>query len=476
METPTLEQIKQLMNKFEPMISSLMTESNVPGLSLAITTSNEILYHENFGTQNMSTNEEINSNSLFMIGSSSKSYAALAIMQLIEKQLLSIDDPINKYIPVDLGSKDKPITIRHLMTHGSGIPNLGMSEILIARIQSESKRTHPYSSWKDFYRHTSGAKNELVGNPGDQFIYSNTGFTLLAKIVEVISSLSYEAYVLKNIFDPLEMKHSLFTEADAKKYSSWSKLYDQNGTERPMYFQPIIAGCGGIISTALDQAKYVRMMLNQGKFGDKTILSSENIHEMTKIHNSCSMIQDVLGDNVGPEGYGYGWFVLNNFGGSKVIFHPGSTGISSASNSYSPSLKIGISGVCNSPQGEMIIPVLSFMIYLALAGKDPMKFMRFFAIEQKVNQLKGKYVSYKGIVQIKIIAKLGLLWWVPTDSNTNSASEPLPLIPIHDDYRDLEFSIFTGFGSKVRVHFEIDQDGGIHLFRERNHLHRIADV
>jgi len=472
----TKEKLNAVMEQMNGMIVEFLTQSNIPGFSIAITSAEEVLYKANFGTKDMATNEPVESDTIMMIGSASKSYAAFALMQLVEQGKLSLDDPMVKHIPCHLGAKDNPITVKNLIEQSSGIPNLGMAELIISRIQGASKRTQPYSSWSDFYNHVNGATQEVVGEPNQQFIYSNTNFTLAAKVVEAISGVRYEEYVKENIFKPLEMTRTLFEKSDLDKFSNITAFYDRDGMERPMYFQPIIAGCGGIISTAPDQANYLQMMLNNGLFKGKKVISPESIKEITKMQNPhCRMITDNLGSGFGPEGYGYGWFVLDDFEGMKIVFHPGGVGIGAATNVFCPTLGIGISGVCNNAK-EDVITMLALAIILALNGKNFMDTFTAFSLEAKMGRLTGKYQNYKGITKVEISMRSGLLWFASIDENANSAPVPMPMIPVHDNLETFEFYLYKGVGIKTKDKFEIDDNGAIHLYHDIYHLHKVKDL
>jgi hypothetical protein len=167
---------------------------------------------------------------------------------------------------------------------------------------------------------------------------------------------------------------------------------------------------------------------------------------------------------------------MENFADLKIILHAGSTGISSACDAYCRDLGLGVAGTCNTPAGEGIIPLISLMIFLALAGKNPMEQIPLFSLEQKLNRLTGIYHGYKGIVKTRITQKSGILWWESIDENSNSLQETLPLIPQSNDFSNLKFDMHTGPGAKMTIEFSIKEDGSIHLFKERNYLHKVKEI
>ncbi|MHA2309150.1 MAG: serine hydrolase domain-containing protein, partial [Candidatus Heimdallarchaeaceae archaeon] len=125
--------IKDKWENIEQLIAELMQKNKIPGLSVAVVKAQEVIYSKNFGVRNLKKNLPATSDTLFGVGSCTKVFTCIAIMQLAEKGLLSIDDPVKKYVPFKIGIDEKPVLIRHLMSHSSGIPNLGSATVLILR-------------------------------------------------------------------------------------------------------------------------------------------------------------------------------------------------------------------------------------------------------------------------------------------------------------------------------------------------------
>ena len=214
-----------------PQIEGILSSMGVIGASIVLSDRNGVLSELNFGRKDKETDGLPDRETVFMIGSCSKSFAALAVMQLVEHGKLSLDDDVSKYTRFTAG---KGITIRHLLTHTSGIPNLGMSETLIRRVRKE-----PAAPWFDsmdqFYDHANGAGNWFFA-PGERYIYCNTNYTLTAEVVKTISGMPYEEYVEREIFQPLQMNRSCFTRECYERLENKSKQYFQEGREVPRVF------------------------------------------------------------------------------------------------------------------------------------------------------------------------------------------------------------------------------------------------
>ena len=185
----------KIMKYIDQEIGDLMQKGKIPGLSLTIIKDKEILYSKGYGNRDLAKNLPVTPDTLFGIGSCTKVFTCLAIMQLAEQGKLSIDDPVSTYIPLEIGIDDKPIKIRHLMSHSSGLPNLGMAKVLISRHAPIEDTWVPFASKDDFYTFVNGAQNEITDEPGRRYFYFNAGFTMLGEIVESVSGLTYEQHV-----------------------------------------------------------------------------------------------------------------------------------------------------------------------------------------------------------------------------------------------------------------------------------------
>jgi CubicO group peptidase (beta-lactamase class C family) len=108
----------------EKSTTIFMKRGQIPGFSIAVVREGEVIYAEGFGVRDLKKNLPATPDTLYGIGSCTKSFTAMAIMQLVEKGKIGLDDPVDRYVPLKIGSSSKPITIHHLLTHSSGIPNL----------------------------------------------------------------------------------------------------------------------------------------------------------------------------------------------------------------------------------------------------------------------------------------------------------------------------------------------------------------
>lgn len=184
----------------ESFITDWITENDVPGVSVVIVDDDAELYAEGFGARDIETNAAASPDTLYGMGSISKSLTALGIMQLDEAGRLSIDDPVNTYVDHYRIAPGEPITIHDLLTHTSGMPAsptglLGQAfEGLPAGIADE----------RDLERFVH-ASTEFRDTLDDRFFYYNTGYDILGQVITAVDGRAYADYLAAEIFDPLGM-------------------------------------------------------------------------------------------------------------------------------------------------------------------------------------------------------------------------------------------------------------------------------
>lgn len=263
--------------------------------AILVAKGNELFLNEAYGMANYEENIPNKTDSVFAIGSITKSFTAAAIMKLQEQGLLNVNDPISKYI--DGNKRGDDITIHHLLTHTAGLPRdglfLGKKEVPL------DKNVNMINSY-----------SKLLFEPGEDWAYSNAGYQLLAAIIEKVSGKSYNDYIKDNIFVPLQMNNT-WGGTDDSYANNQSIGYDIT-TKEPVrlsiYNFSSITGSGNIYSTVEDLYKYERAIQ------DRSLLSKESINTIFSPH---------YGD--WSNGYGYGWEITER-NGHKKITHGGNIG------------------------------------------------------------------------------------------------------------------------------------------------------
>ena len=283
--------------------------------NLLVAKGGNIIYQQSLGYADYNTKRLLNDSSVFELASVSKQFTAMGIMLCKEKGLLSYEDNIKKYFP---GLPYDSITIRHLLTHTSGIPSY--------EDQFEKKWDHKKIAYnKDIVDMLQQQKDPLLFKTGSQWLYSNTGYALLAFIIEKVSGMSYNDFMAKNIFQPLGMKHTFIfnTRRSTGKipanyalgfvYSDSLKRYilpDSLSKFDMVYYLDGIVGDGCVNSTVGDLLTWDRA-LNNNK-----LVSRSSLTEMLS-----PLVQ--LSPMDSANFYGFGVMIQTKSPSGKVISHTG---------------------------------------------------------------------------------------------------------------------------------------------------------
>jgi CubicO group peptidase (beta-lactamase class C family) len=461
----------EFAEKLEGLVGEAMLRDHVPGLSIAVVKDGQVVYAKGFGARCLKDSLAATPDTLYGIGSCTKSFTALAIMQLMEQGKLNVHDPVKKYVPdFRIGKDENPITIHHLLSHSSGIPDLGSADIEINRFLGVDEKWVPFTSFEDVMTFVNGAKDEVVAEPGMRFFYLNEGYTLLGWIVEKVSSMHYEEYIKERILKPLKMNKSAFPNEKFESYMDVATPYFVQrkedtfvATPSAFPFDSLAYAAGGLMSSVKELASYIVACLNGGVFEGVRILDSVLLEEMYKPH-----VDTGLQTFFGRRSYGYGWRTDESFFGHKCVGHSGSTLVSNADIRFMPELKTGVAVASNNGMAESVYMIAPVVLAL-LMGKDPLKEIPVFEIERKMGMLVGEYESYRGIVKVSIVKKGGILF---VESKDKLAGQSLALIPESDRLESLRFYIPAG-GMKMPAEFVVDSSGKIDLYIERNRFHKV---
>jgi CubicO group peptidase (beta-lactamase class C family) len=242
-------------------------KADSPGCALGIVHEGKLVYQKGYGQANLEQNIPINPSTVFYIASTSKQFTATSIALLAKQNKLSLDDDIRKYLP-ELPEYDSRITIRHLIHHTSGIPDylelLGLAGERLDDVHGEEEILDLLSRQKS-----------LSFKPGDQFLYSNSGYFLLGVIVKRVSGKSLAQFAEEHIFNPLGMTHSRFHDSRTRLVKNRAQGYfsSKEGEFRNYLTQFDRVGDGGLMTTVEDLFRWDQAMEN-GTLGGKDFANS----------------------------------------------------------------------------------------------------------------------------------------------------------------------------------------------------------
>ena len=460
-----------LEEKFEGLIADSMMQQHVPGLSVAVVKDGTVVYTRGFGARDLKAKLQATPDTLYGVGSCTKSFTALAVMQLHEQGKLNVNDPVRKYLPeFKVGKEGNPIAIQHLLSHSSGIPDLGSADVEINRFLDGDEKWVPLTSFDDAMAFVNGAKDEVAAEPGAKFFYLNEGYTLLGRIVEKVSGFRYEDYVVERILKPLKMRRSGFPSESLDKDADIATSYFIQrkedtfvGTPSVFPLDRLAYPAGGLVSSVMELSSYLIACMGDGVFEGTGILGSSLLKEMCK-----PRVDTGYSTFFGKRWYGFGWSIDENFFGQECIRHSGSTAVSGADLRFVPALKMGVAVASNNGMADSVYLVAPVVLSL-LMGKDPMKEIPVFEVERKMGMLAGKYESYKGIAKISIVRRGGILF---LESKGKLSEQSIALIPESDTLESLKFYMLAG-GTRMPAEFVADSSGKIDLYIERNRFHKV---
>jgi CubicO group peptidase (beta-lactamase class C family) len=270
-------QINKVSERVKAVIDStytaLIKKYKVVGLSLAIVDNGEIVYSNGYGLSDRENKVAATDKTIYRIGSCTKSFTSLSILQLQERKLLEITNSVKKYLPeLKIESRfndNNQIYINDMMTHVSGLP----CDI----INGFFCDSPPDIKWviDELNKQTTMSPRRY------KQAYSNVAYGLLGEVIARTSNTSYSNYVKENIFKPLNMTSS-YIDNDVELSKGFSKAYVEN----KLIKEPLIRdqGAGLIHSNVLDMSNYLLMYLNKGSFNTKQVLSPQSIADMQQNH------------------------------------------------------------------------------------------------------------------------------------------------------------------------------------------------
>lgn len=323
-----------------PRMQQFVDEGLVAGAVTVVGNAQGVVQLDAVGFQNLESKQEMPRNAVFRIASMTKPITAIGIMILQDEGKLSVEDPVEKHLPefkgqmlveqkegerITLVKPPRPITIRDLLTHTSGLPGgfpAGYSDLYYTRQHTLKEATLAQS------------QRPLDFEPGSKWAYCNAGIDTLGRIIEVVSGQPYEDFLRDRVFEPLDMDDTTFYPND-DQLSRLAGLYGQKDGKL-VFADYVLIGptkdarhpipAGGLFSTGSDLANLYQAMLRHGwygvtKIGDLRILSDAAAKQMTTLQTG-----DLQCGFTPGMGFGFGWAVVKEPHGVHEMLSKGSFG------------------------------------------------------------------------------------------------------------------------------------------------------
>lgn len=342
-----------ILRKTEEYAKKVQKQWQIPGMAISVVKDGKMIYSNGFGVKELGKEEKIDANTLFQIGSVSKSFTAAVMASLVEEGKVKWEDTVKNILP-DFRMFDKwvesNLQVKDIMTHRTGlqgqlgtyIPNMGYEREDIYNMLPLLK-----------------PKYSLRGS----YEYNNITFIIASKIIEKLTGKSWEDNVRERIFEPLGMTSSMVTGdefAAAKNgatphefnYKRGRMLSDTtwvdsvavnplHGEEQALHWLTVVGPAGSVSSTVNDMSKYLLFHLNKGMYNGKQVIAKEQMEYLRRGQTITSQ------DSSRITLYGHCWFVEQN-NRYRVIFHTGTTWGFTALCAFVPEYDLGIMILVNS--------------------------------------------------------------------------------------------------------------------------------
>ncbi len=294
------------MTSMTDKVDGLFAEWNkadFPGCALGVIKNGSFIYQRGYGMANLEHGVPISSKTVFRIGSTSKQFTAMCIALLVEQQILSLDDDIRKFLP-DMPAYERPITIRHLVHHTSGIRDY-LELMSLTGIRDDDYYT------TDEVTDVLARQTTLNFMPGDEYLYCNSGYLLLALIVKAATGQSLREFAAESIFRPLHMEHSQFHDNHNEVVNNRACGYsprENRGFQTNMTSLDMV-GDGGLLTTVDDLLRW-----------------DQNFYHNKLGREDQELIKQILTPGTLNNGkkldYAFG-LMVNDYSGLKLVSHAG---------------------------------------------------------------------------------------------------------------------------------------------------------
>jgi len=333
-----------LLTGIEKAIDDKRKEFGIPGASLVIVKDDKVIYLKGLGVKDFERNVPVTPDTRFAIGSATKAFTAMLAVMTADEGKLSLDDSPKKFLPYFTLRDEEAaakITLRDLLSHRSG---LGRTDL--AMVTGVFNR-------EELIKITGMAKP--TAKLGEKFQYQNIMYAAAGEVVAKAQNSTWDDLIAKKIFKPLGMTNSDTSSVAMQKARDYSFGYEYNaGTKEtrrlPQREIAAAAPAGAINSSARDMAQWLRLMLGNGVFNGRRLVSEKGFDELTRK-------QINIGGNVD---YGLGWF-LRDWNGHKVLEHGGNIDGFNAQVAFMPDQKLGfvlLTNVTASSLGSFAMPTI----------------------------------------------------------------------------------------------------------------------
>jgi CubicO group peptidase (beta-lactamase class C family) len=343
----------QTIDELKQKISRIVKEQNIPGATVTLVSKDNIIWVGSIGKSDVATGKDVEKETIFRWGSISKSFVSVAVLMLVERGLVNLDDKISDIVPeIEFENRwesTHPVRLVHCLEHTTGFDDLHYKELAVndPKIKlSEGLAINPNSRRSRW-------------QPGSFMSYCNTGPAIAAYIVEKVSGMSFEEFISKNIFVPLGMKTASFFYPFEN--GLLSKSYEDDGTTEVPYDHLFIRPAGSLNASGEDMVHFVQMLLDRGMYRGNRLLSAESVKRMETPATSLAAKAGFT--------FGYGLGNYSTFG-NGYLFHGHEGGLSGfvATFGYNRELNRGFAVSVNKSTDNGLTEIMEAVIAYLTGG------------------------------------------------------------------------------------------------------------
>ena len=334
----------ELVREIDRFLQRHKEEIPTPGFSAVVVKDGKVLFQGGYGVKTLGESTPVTAQTPIAIGSQTKSFTAVAVMQLVEQGRVDLDAPVVQYLPWfrTADQRGAEVTVRHLLHNTSGIPSRDRWLF--------SKDTTEAAAEKDA---RSLSLVPLVRNPGQSFEYSNENWTLAGLIVSAVTGMSYSGYMQEHVLDPMGMTNSSTNLARLVDMDvSWGYFAGPDDTVRPAkprFLGGALAAGSELRASAEDMGRYLIMLTQEGEYQGEQILSPASVETIFTPGVYTTMTMPEMGVIGEEAGYAMGW-VEAMADGRTIIQHGGNAIVMGSWTAIDPEQRVAASLLYNGPE------------------------------------------------------------------------------------------------------------------------------
>ena len=349
--------IQKLLNDYEIFVNQSIATGQSPGAAVAIVRDTSIIYLRGFGVKVTGGKNEIDVNTVFRLGSVSKSFAAVLTGTLVSDHVFAWDDPIVNYLPqFHLKSKEssQTLTIRNVLSHTIGLPYHAFTNLVEEHIPLDTLINHLYEV-------------DLVGDPGEVYSYQNVGYSLISPVIKSATGKTYEAMLKEKLFEPLRMDNASASYKEIKENSNVAMPHLKGKTGwRQMAISDTyynVTPAGGVNASISDMGVWLQALMGNRE----DVLPAAMLKEVFKPEVKATSKNRNMWMWKRPSSsyYSMGWRVIV-FQQDTLLYHGGYVNGYRSEVAIHPKSKLGICVLTNAPSKLADVGVPQFLEYYAL--------------------------------------------------------------------------------------------------------------